>query len=76
MIRIYLALQEFDDGRVMFRRWSPDSETIPGGHFQKQTLQAFQWLMEQSWNFPDFPQWPHEFTHEDVEKVAPFEVLA
>ena len=49
-ICIFLALQEFEDGRVMFRRFAYDGETgldvspMPGGAFQKQTLSAFQWL--------------------------------
>lgn len=49
-ICIFLALQEFEDGRVMFRRFAFDGETgadvspVPGGAFQKQTLAAFQWL--------------------------------
>lgn len=49
-ICIFLALQEFEDGRVMFRRFAYDGETgfdvspVPGGAFQKQTLSAFQWL--------------------------------
>lgn len=48
-ICIFLALQEFEDGRVMFRRYAFDGETgeevqPPGGAFQKQTLLAFEWL--------------------------------
>ena len=49
-ICIFLALQEFEDGRVMFRRFAYDGETgrdvspVPGGAFQKQTLAAFHWL--------------------------------
>lgn len=51
-ICIFLALQEFEDGRVMFRRFAFDGETgcelspPPGGAFQKQTLSAFKWLHE------------------------------
>jgi len=44
-MRIYLALQQFVDGRVMFRRWSPDCEGVPpGGAFQKQTPEAVAWF--------------------------------
>ncbi len=44
-MRIYLALQQFVDGRVMFRRWSPDCEGVPpGGAYQKQTPEAVAWF--------------------------------
>lgn len=48
-ICVFLALQQFEDGRVMFRRYAFDGETgeevqAPGGAFQKQTMQAFTWL--------------------------------
>jgi hypothetical protein len=52
-IRIFLALQEFADGRVMFRRYSPDVEGhLPGGTFQRQTIQAFGWL-----HYAGMPLW-------------------
>ena len=51
-MNIYLTLQEFKDGRVMFRRWvvgyTPDGDIwrTPscGGSYQKQTMEAFMWL--------------------------------
>lgn len=46
-IPIYLALQTFADGRLMFRRWTTapiPQHTIPGGVFEKQTLAAKEWL--------------------------------
>ena len=79
MIRVYLALQEFKDGRVMFRRWSLDTDKLPGGLYQKQDVAAFRWFMSQSWNFEFFPLWHDDFmaltTEEDMRNVVPFEVL-
>ena len=44
-IRIYLALQEMVDGRVQFRRWSPDMPGVPaGGLNAKQTMAAHLWM--------------------------------
>ena len=69
MKKIYLTLQVFKDGRVMFRRWSPDAEagTPPGGLYQTQTLDAFQWL-----HFAGMPVWPEI---PSLEHVQPFEVI-
>lgn len=79
MIRIYLALQECSDGRIVFRRWSLDTDTVPGGHFQKQDLKAFRWLLSQAWNFDRFPVWSASFLSEEDEysmkNVEPFEIL-
>lgn len=77
MIRVYLVLQEFEDGRVMFRRVSPDIDGVPpGGAFQKQSLDAFRWFLEQAWNFPEFPIWPFELPLDSIEFIPPFEVIA
>ena len=35
-LRVYLALQRFANGRVMYRRWSPDGD-VPGGPFEART---------------------------------------
>lgn len=49
-VRIYLALQEMVDGRVQFRRWSPDMPGVPaGGLNEKQTLQAHLWVQRMVW---------------------------
>lgn len=53
--RIYLALQVFADGRVMFRRWSPDAEVVPGGQYQRQNIDAFRWL-----HACGMPEWDQE----------------
>jgi len=64
-MRIYLALQQFVDGRVMFRRWSPDCEGVPpGGAFQKQTPEAVAWF-----NRALDPSETSEF-------IEPFEVIS
>ena len=42
-MRVYLALQKFADGRVMYRRWSPDGD-VPGGPFEARTEEAKNWL--------------------------------
>lgn len=42
-MRVYLALQKFADGRVMYRRWSPDGD-VPGGPFEARTEEAKSWL--------------------------------
>ena len=63
-MRVYLALQQFVDGRVMFRRWSPDCEGVPpGGAFQKQTPEAVAWF-----NHALYPDAVSEI-------IEPFEVL-
>jgi hypothetical protein len=68
-MRIYLALQVFKDGRIMFRRWTPDnaSGAPSGGAFQAQTLDAFQWL-----HCAGMPVWPEIA---NIEHTDPFEVL-
>ena len=49
-IRIYLALQEMVDGRVQFRRWSPDMPGVPaGGLNEKQTKEAHLWIQRMVW---------------------------
>ena len=79
MIRVYLALQEFIDGRIAFRRWSPDTEKLIGGVYQKQDIRSFRWFLEQSWNFTKFPIWsenyPYEMNQESMAKVEPFEII-
>ena len=42
-LRVYLALQKFADGRVMYRRWSPDGD-VPGGPFEARTEEAKSWI--------------------------------
>lgn len=42
-LRVYLALQRFANGRVMYRRWSPDGDA-PGGPFEARTEEAKNWL--------------------------------
>lgn len=79
MIRVYLALQDFKDGRVMFRRWSLDTDQLPGWLYQKQDVASFRWLLSQAWNFEFFPLWHEDFksvtTEADMRNVVPFEVL-
>lgn len=44
-INIYLAIQKFKDGRVMYRRWSPQLKSAYlGGAFHPQTVDATEWL--------------------------------
>lgn len=52
-IRIYLALQVFDDRRVMFRRWSPDG--TPRRQYEAQSIEAFRWL-----HGAGMPEWHRE----------------
>jgi hypothetical protein len=42
--RIYLCLQEIQDGRVQFRSWSPDITNVPGEVFVKQGMDAHLWI--------------------------------
>lgn len=79
MMRIYLALQQYADGRVAFRRWSLDPGPIPGGHFQQQNMDAYSWFLEQAWNFKRFPFWTEDYpgfqTEETMANVEPFELI-
>jgi hypothetical protein len=74
-VNIYLALQVFSDGRVMFRRWSPDCQTvhIPGGTFQKQTIEAFRWL--HAAGMPEWDQGPNPSEFCGSNFVPAFEVM-
>lgn len=74
-MNIYLALQTIKDSRVYFRRWSPDcmSGSIPGGVFQKQTIDAFMWLHKAG--MPVFEEGPNPSEFVGPNFVAPFEVL-
>ena len=72
-MNIYLTLQEFKDGRVMFRRWeqvptltTADWQTpSSGGSYQKQTMEAFMWLHNAG-----MPMAP-----EEIPSTTPFEVI-
>lgn len=78
-ICIFLALQEFEDGRVMFRRFAFDGETgadvlqPPGGAFQKQTLSAFKWLHEAG--MPVARDGAVKTTTRPLHETNPFEVI-
>jgi len=76
-ICIFLALQEFEDGRVMFRRYAFDGETglevqPPGGAFQKQTISAFKWLHEAG--LPVLQDGTVKTTIPPLHVTSPFEV--
>ena len=78
-ICIFLALQEFEDGRVMFRRFAFDGETgadvapTPGGAFQKQTMAAGKWLHEAG--LPVARDGTVKTTTRPLHETSPFEVI-
>lgn len=82
-VRIYLALQEMVDGRVQFRRWSPDMPGVPvGGLNTKQTLDAHLWIQRMVYRcakdvIKPAVQWEEPMIVPDVffTRVPPFEVL-
>ena len=67
-IPIYLALQNFADGRVMFRRCTTapvEPRFIPGGVYAKKTQEAEAWL--ESAAQPQWSEW------QTFEGLHPFE---
>lgn len=77
MIRVYLAEQVIADGRVQYRRWSPDCDGIPpyGGAFQAQTDSAHEWMQEQLERYGSVPTWPIRLLNNGVDLPEPFEVI-
>lgn len=82
-VRIYLTLQEFANGEVNFRKWSPDCpRNLPGGHYQKQTIDAHLWIQRMVFRcardgLTPVVKWndPLKFTDDFLKKIPPFEVL-
>lgn len=69
-VPIYLALQTFVDGRVMFRRVTTSDVSprfFPGGIFAKQTVEAARWI-ELAGN----PRWE---AMPDLRFLEPFEEI-
>ena len=70
MVRIFLAEQTLADGRIFYRRWSPDrrpGENLPGGPYAKKTAEADNWLHRAG-----RPLW-HYAGGQLVPKIKPFE---
>ena len=82
-VRIYLALQKIEDGRVQFRRWSPDMPGVPvGGVFAKQTMEAHLWMQRMVYRcardiIKPVVNWEEPLPVSDsfIAKVPPFEIL-
>lgn len=81
-VRIYLALQEFANGEVNFRKWSPDCpRNLPGGPYQKQSMDAHLWVQRMVYRcakegVPPVLKWeePLQVTDDFLKKVPPFQV--
>lgn len=76
MIRVYLAEQVIADGRVQYRRWSPDCDGVPpGGAFQAQTDSARAWMQQQIDRYGFAPTWPILLLNNGVDLPEPFEIF-
>jgi len=83
-IRIYLALQEIENGKVNFRKWSPDCpRNLPGGPFQQQSIGAHLWIQRMVFRCArdgvlPVVKWddPLKFTDDFLKKIPPFEVVS
>lgn len=82
-VRVFLALQEFSNGEVNFRRWSPDCpRNIPGGPYEKQTIDAHLWLQRMVFRcardgLTPIVKWQETIhaTDDFLKTVPPFSVL-
>lgn len=84
-VRIYLALQEIADGRVQFRRWSPDIPYLPNGDGQnaRQTIDAHLWIQRMVYKCAKEGITPPvkwvdgrpTITDDFLQKIRPFEVV-
>lgn len=82
-VRIYIALQEFANGEVNFRKWSPDCpRNLPGGPYQKQTIDAHLWIQRMVFRcakegISPVVRWadPLSVSDEFLRKIPPFDVM-
>lgn len=82
-VRIYLAIEEVEEGLVAFRRWSPDMPGIPfGGEYAQQSIDAHLWIQRMVYRcardiIKPVVNWetPLPVTDAFLRKVPPFEVL-